>query len=139
MGKVARASKKERRIRISNNFDVAEAAFETMELAEAAGFTRSGQFMVSTAVSELARNIYTYARKGNITIRILERDNQKGIEVIAEDKGPGIADVEAALRDGFSTSHSLGLGLPAVKRLMDEFEIDTKPGVGTKVTARKWV
>ncbi|MEN8711351.1 MAG: anti-sigma regulatory factor [Arenicellales bacterium] len=95
--------------------------------------------MVATAVSELARNIYLYAMKGEVTIRVLERETNKGIEIVAEDNGPGIADIGAAMKDHFSTSYGLGLGLPGVKRLMDEFGIDTKRGVGTKITVRKWV
>ncbi|HEY81860.1 MAG TPA: anti-sigma regulatory factor [Dehalococcoidia bacterium] len=134
-----RVKSKQERIKIRNNFDVAEATLAAQRLAELAGFSRSQQFMVSTAVSELARNIFIYAKEGEVTIRILERDNQRGIEVVAEDRGPGIADVDAALKDGFSTSGGLGLGLPGARRLMDELEIDTKLGVGTKVTARKWV
>jgi serine/threonine-protein kinase RsbT len=127
------------RIKIRNNFDVAEATLAAQRLAELAGFTRSQQFMVSTAVSELARNIFVHAKTGEVTIRVVEEDSRKGVEVVAEDRGPGIADVEAALKDGFSTSGGLGLGLPGARRLMDELEIETKLGEGTRVTARKWV
>jgi len=134
-----RVKDKQMRIKIRNNFDVAEATLAAQRLAELAGFTRSQQFMVSTAVSELARNIFVHAKTGEVTIRIVEEDSRKGIEVVAEDRGPGIADVEAALKDGFSTSGGLGLGLPGARRLMDELEIETKLGEGTRVTARKWV
>jgi serine/threonine-protein kinase RsbT len=110
-----------------------------MRLAEVAGFSQTGQFMLATAVSELARNIFEYANKGEITIRTLKRGAKKGIEIVAEDNGPGIADIAAAMTDSFSTQMSLGLGLPGTKRLTDEFYIDTERRVGTKITVRKWV
>ena len=94
--------------------------------------------MVGTSVSELARNIYLYAFKGEFTVRILKRGNKNGIEIVAKDNGPGIPDLAMAMKDSFSTSDGLGLGLPGVKRMMDEFTIDSKSNVGTKVTARKW-
>ena len=131
--------KNEKRIEITNESDVTEASFEALRLGEMIDFSRAKYHMVSTAVSELGTNIYRYAQSGSITLRVLENDEKKGIEVIAEDKGPGIADVEAAMGDNFSTSNSLGVGLPGVKRMMDEFTIETKPGTGTKITVRKWV
>lgn len=129
-----------RRITISKNIDVIMAVTEAKILSEKAGFKKSEQFMVATAVSELARNIYRYAKTGKVTIKIIGRKNRKGIEVIAEDHGPGIKDVEKVLQDGYSTSSgSLGIGLSGAKRLMDEFLIDTEIGRGTKIKARKWV
>ena len=128
----------EKRIEIADEAGVAEAPAEAMVLADSAGFSRTKQFMIATAVSELARNIYVYASRGQVTIRIMARDRQKGIEVVAEDYGPGIADVTKAMEDHFSTSGSLGLGLPGAKRLMDEFAIESEPGKGTRITARKW-
>ena len=115
-------------VEISDDFSVAEASSKAMTLAESAGFSRTKQYMIATAVSELSRNIYVYALKGS----------RKGIEVVAEDHGPGIADIDKAMEDHFSTSGSLGLGLPGAKRLMDEFNIQSEPGKGTKITARKW-
>ncbi len=129
----------EERVEISEEIDIAQATSEAMRLAEVAGFNRTGQYMVATATSELARNILTYANRGEITIRILNRKIKRGIEVVAEDNGPGIADIGAAMKDHSSTSGSLGLGLPGAKRLMDEFHIDTERRVGTKITLRKWV
>jgi serine/threonine-protein kinase RsbT len=108
-------------------------------LAETAGFDRTAQSIVATTVSELANNILSYAQTGKITIRILERKKGKGIEIVAEDNGPGMADIPAAMRDGFSTSGSFGVGLPGAKRMMDEFEVDSERGVRTRITARKWV
>jgi len=130
---------KEERIEISREIDVAEASSEARRLALALGFNKTEQYMISTAVSELARNICLYAMKGEITIRVLERRSKKGIEVVAEDEGPGIQDVAKAMKDHFSTSEGLGLGLPATKRLMNEFSIDTERKRGTKITARKWI
>ena len=132
--------KKEKQIEISEEIHVDEAAGDARELAKTAGFTPVGQSMVSTAVSELARNIYRYAINGQITIKLLDNMNSKGIEVIAEDNGPGITDLESAMKNGFSTTdNSLGVGLPGVKRMMDEFLIDTGSSIGTRITIRKWV
>lgn len=130
---------KQERIEITEEIDVTRAITEAMRLAELAGFTQSKQFMVATAASELARNIFIYAMRGEITIRVLDRESKRGIEIVAEDNGPGIADIGAAMKDHFSTSEGLGLGLPGTKRLMDEFVIDTERQVGTKITVRKWV
>jgi len=131
--------KNEERIKISDYIDVSAAASEALRLGEIAGFNSTKRYMVATVVSELGTNIYRYARDGEITIRILEDGTKKGIEIVAKDKGAGITDIEAAMQDNFSTSDSLGVGLPGAKRMMDEFEIETKKGAGTKITARKWV
>ena len=125
-------------VEISDDFSVAEASSKAMTLAESAGFSRTKQYMIATAVSELSRNIYVYALKGCVTLRVFDSGTRKGIEVVAEDHGPGIADIDKAMEDHFSTSGSLGLGLPGAKRLMDEFNIQSEPGKGTKITARKW-
>lgn len=94
--------------------------------------------MIATAISELARNIVTYAKRGEIRMRRLTNSSKHGILVIAKDEGPGIENIDVALQDGFSTSGSLGLGLPGVKRLVDEFAIDSKVKGGTTVTVKKW-
>jgi len=112
---------------------------EAIGLAEAAGFNRTEQYRIGTAVSELARNIFTYANRGEVTIRTLKRGTKNGIEIVAEDNSPGIADIGSAMEDHFSTSDSLGLGLSGAKRLMREFHIDSELGVGTKITMRKWI
>jgi serine/threonine-protein kinase RsbT len=130
---------KQERIEISENAHVDKAISATLKLAETAGFDRTAQSIVATTVSELANNILSYAQTGKITIRILERKKGKGIEIVAEDNGPGMADIPAAMRDGFSTSGSFGVGLPGAKRMMDEFEVDSERGVRTRITARKWV
>ena len=83
-------------------------------------------------------NIVLYAKQGEIVLRLCERGDRRGVMVRARDQGPGIPDIRRALQGGFSTSRSLGLGLPGVRRLMDEFEIESRVGYGTTVTARKW-
>ncbi|NIM11464.1 MAG: ATP-binding protein [Candidatus Aminicenantes bacterium] len=123
---------------VSEEIDVLKAAFEGKDMSELAGFAENVQLMISTVVSELARNIYKFAGKGIMRIKLLDRDNRKGIEIIAEDNGPGISNLAEALEEHFSTGNSLGLGIPAVKRMMDEFTITSVPGKGTKITARKW-
>jgi serine/threonine-protein kinase RsbT len=129
---------KEQRFSIAGDTDVAYAALGAKNCAKQIGFSEAEQYMIATAVSELARNIYVYAKKGTIHLSSLETDRRRGIEVVAEDSGPGILDVDQAMTDSFSTGGTLGVGLPGAKRLMDEFQIDTNPDVGTKITIRKW-
>jgi serine/threonine-protein kinase RsbT len=123
---------------IFEEIDIVKAVFDAKEISQAVGFSRDAQFMVSIAVSELARNIYKYAGQGIISIALLNTGDRHGIEIRAEDDGPGIEDTEKALQDNFSTGNTLGLGLPGVKRIMDEFTITSAPGKGTKITTRKW-
>ena len=128
-----------KRIKISEEIDIVKAAFEGKLLAWTVGFKETGQYMIATVISELARNIFIHALRGEIIIKIIENNNKKGLEIIAQDEGFGIKDIGQAMKDNFSTSNGLGLGLPGVKRIMDEFVIETKAGVGTKITVRKWV
>ena len=126
-------------INITHEVDIAIATSEARVLAEAGGFKETEQYMIATAVSELARNIFRYAVKGEIIIKIIEEKTKKGIEIVAQDNGSGIEDIGKAMTDHFSTSaDSLGLGLPGVQRLMDEFEIESNSKQGTKIVARKW-
>ena len=110
-------------------------------MAIQAGFGAMDQSRITTAVSELARNVVRYAdSKGKVTITELSGEKgQRGIEVVVSDSGPGIADLERAMRQGFSSGQGLGLGLGGTKRLMDEMDIQTAEGVGTTVTVRKWL
>ena len=126
-------------IEINDELDVLRATMEARRLARLIGFKETEQYQISTATSELATNIYRYANKGKIILRIIKGEIRRGIEVIAEDQGPGIKDIQRALQEGFSTSKSLGIGLPGVKRLMDDFDIKSENGKGTRVTVRKWV
>lgn len=125
-------------IRIKREIDVYLAMNETEKLAKAIGFDHAIALKIKTTASELARNILKYAERGTITLTPLRRP-RKGIEIFSKDNGPGIKDVEQALSDNYSSSGTLGLGLPGIKRMMDEFEIDTQHNQGTRITVRKWI
>lgn len=102
------------------------------------GFPKTDLALIATAISELARNILTYAGEGEIEVAVEEAGGRRGLVITARDQGPGIADIALALQDGYSTSRSLGIGLPGVQRLMDEFEVTSEQGSGTIVRATKW-
>jgi serine/threonine-protein kinase RsbT len=130
----------ERCIPVKTDLDIVSARVEGRSLAKELGFGTIDQARIATAISELARNVVLYTSEGKVTIKTVASDDRgQGIEVICEDNGPGIANVELVMQDGYSTSSGLGMGLPGTKRLMDEFEIETKLGVGTKVTVRRWL
>ena len=126
------------RVAINSDQDIVSARQKGRVMANEIGFSSGDATLIATAISELARNIVAYASKGRITLKIVNGLDHQGISVTASDDGPGILDVGQALRDGFSTSGSLGLGLPGVRRLMDEFEITSQPGQGTTVVVKKW-
>lgn len=126
------------RLVINSDQDIVLARQKGRALATELGFTSGDATLIATAISELARNIVSYARKGEIVLRMVNNVERRGLSIIASDKGPGIPDIRQALRDGFSTSGSLGMGLPGVRRLMDEFEITSQPGRGTIVAVKKW-
>jgi serine/threonine-protein kinase RsbT len=126
------------RVEISNEADIVKARQFGRALARQLGFSSSAATLVATAISELARNILLYAGRGELTMRPVNSGERAGLVVTASDEGPGMPDVNRALQDGFSTSGRLGLGLPGVRRLMDDFNIDATPGKGTTVTVRKW-
>jgi serine/threonine-protein kinase RsbT len=123
---------------INSDQDIVAARQKGRSLAAALGFSSGDATLVATAISELARNIITYAKSGEIRLTVINGSARQGIQLVAHDQGPGISDVQQALRDGFSTSGSLGLGLPGVMRLVDEFEIVSEENRGTTVTAKKW-
>lgn len=123
---------------VADDGDVLVARREARELAREAGFTDGDQTVIATAVSEIARNIVTHAGSGTIDLQIVGDRGRCGLTVVCRDRGPGVPDVDLALRDGYSTSGGLGLGLPGARRLMDEFEFTSEPGKGTVVTMRKW-
>jgi serine/threonine-protein kinase RsbT len=125
-------------VQIHGDTDIVAARQKGRMLAATLEFSSSELTLIATAISELARNIVQYAKQGEIILRLVERGGQRGIMVRAKDQGPGIPDIRRALQGGFSTSRSLGLGLAGVRRLMDEFEIESRIGFGTTVTARKW-
>ena len=128
----------ELRVPINADADIVTARQEGRRLASQLDFTPSDLTVIASAISEIARNIVEYANTGEVSIALIEKNGRRGVMVVAQDIGPGIADVPAALQDGYSTSGSLGLGLPGARRLMDEFEIHSEVGRGTRVTMRKW-
>jgi serine/threonine-protein kinase RsbT len=128
----------EQRIAIRADVDIVTARQECRRLASTLGFSSGDLTVIAAAVSEVARNILAYAAQGEVDINLIEHNGRRGVIVVARDGGPGIPDVALALQDGFSTSGSLGLGLPGARRLMDEFEISSEVGKGTVVTMRKW-
>jgi serine/threonine-protein kinase RsbT len=128
----------ETRVAIDHDVDIVAARRKARELATRLGFSGSDLTIIATAISEVARNIVEYAKRGEIVLSAVQRGTQRGVLVVAHDQGPGIPDIPLAMRDGFSTGKSLGLGLPGAKRLMDEFEIASEVGKGTTITMRKW-
>lgn len=131
-------SSREIRVAINSDQDIVAARQRGRALAVELGFSAVDSTLIATAISELARNIVSYAGAGEITLKRIQNSTRQGILIVALDQGPGIHDIREALRDGFSTSGSLGLGLPGVRRLMDEFAISSQPGRGTKVEVKKW-
>ena len=127
------------RIPVRNESGTAWSVMEARKAAMAIGFDEVVSQMIATAVSELAHNIVKYAGGGEIRMDRIDSGSQAGIEVVARDRGPGIENIEKAMTDHYSSGNTLGLGLPGVKRMMDEFELDTEPGRGTTVTIRKWL
>jgi serine/threonine-protein kinase RsbT len=125
-------------VQIRADPDVLLARQKARELAKSLRFSGSELTLIATAISEVARNIVTYAKHGQIVLRLVNQGRRRGIRVIAQDQGPGIADIARAMEDGYSTSSSLGLGLPGSKRLMDDFNIVSALGKGTTVTMTKW-
>jgi serine/threonine-protein kinase RsbT len=126
------------RVAIRTDADVVTARQEARTMGAGLGFSSTDLTLLATAISEVARNITTYAGEGEVTLRVLEDGQRSGIEVVASDEGPGIADVELAMRDGYTTGNGLGLGLPGARRLVDEFELRTALGSGTSIRLVKW-
>ena len=125
---------------IRSEIDASRTVLESTLYSRKAGFDETPSRMIATAVSELVRNILKYAGSGEIRLRQVKgMGGGRGIEIEATDQGPGIVDCEAAMRDHYSSGGTLGLGLPGVKRMMDEFSLESTPGEGTRVTARKWI
>ena len=125
-------------IPIVSDTDIVEARVAARSLAKYIGFDGADLVMIATAVSEVARNIIQYAKSGEVVLSVVQGRARRGLEVVARDEGPGIADIQQAMTDGFSTSRGLGLGLPGSKRLMDEFLVESKVQQGTTVTMTKW-
>jgi serine/threonine-protein kinase RsbT len=126
------------RVAIEREADIVLARQAGRQLAASLGFSTTDQTLIATAISEVARNIVVYAVHGEIVLAETEDGDRVGIQVTAIDRGPGIDNKDHAMRDGFSTKNSLGLGLPGARRLMDDFDLDSEVGHGTTVTMRKW-
>jgi serine/threonine-protein kinase RsbT len=129
------------RVPVTGEEGIVAARQQAREAARGLGFGLVDQSRIATAVSELARNVVRYATgsRGEVQIRELAASDMGiGLEIVVRDDGPGLANVEQALRDGFSSGTGLGMGLPGARRLMDEMEIDSQSGRGTAVTIRKW-
>lgn len=124
---------------IARDGDIIVARTKARELASQIGFSRTDLTLISAATSEIARNIYIYAGRGVMTFSGMHEGNRHGIVIVGRDNGPGIADIDKAMQDGFSTGQSLGLGLPGARRIMDEFAIVSEVGKGTAVTMKKWL
>ncbi|ORW88211.1 MULTISPECIES: anti-sigma regulatory factor [unclassified Mycobacterium] len=124
---------------IRNSDDIVAARKAGHQLALDLGFSLTDVTMIATAISEIARNITSYAGRGAVRIAVAERDGRTALVVRAEDDGPGIADIERALEDGYSTGRGLGMGLPGARRLMDRLVVDSKLGHGTVIEMWKWV
>ena len=126
------------RIDIRQSDDVVRVRQLTRTFAVEVGLSLVDQTKIVTASSELARNTLDYGGGGEVTVETLDRGGRRGVRLTFEDKGPGIADIEQALKDGFTSGKGMGLGLGGAKRLCNEFSIDSKPGIGTKVIIARW-
>jgi len=126
------------RTEVTSDADIVPARARGRALARDLGFSPTDATLVATAISEIARNIVVHAGRGEVELRPAYEADRRGVIVIARDDGPGIRDVDAALREGVGTKGGLGLGLPGVRRIMDEFEIQSAPNQGTTVTMYMW-
>ncbi|MBN8210835.1 anti-sigma regulatory factor [Bacillus sp. NTK071] len=126
-------------VEVRNEWDIVKARQSGRNIAKELGFGTVDQARITTAISELARNIYLYAGNGEVAIERVENGGKLGLKIEASDSGPGIKDIRKVMEDGFTTSGGLGAGLPGVKRLMDEFTIDSKENEGTIITSIKWL
>ncbi|MFC7063689.1 anti-sigma regulatory factor [Halobacillus seohaensis] len=126
-------------VNIKKEWDIVGARQLGRDIARKIGFGTVDQARIATAISELARNIYLYAGAGKVCFEAIEDMNYKGIRIMAVDDGPGIKELNQVMEDGFSTSGGLGAGLPGVRRLMDEFDIQSDEGKGTDIKVVKWL
>ena len=124
---------------IDNPDDIVDARKAGHQLALDLGFSLTDVTMIATAISEIARNITSYAGRGAVRVAVADREGRKALVVRAEDDGPGIADIERAMEDGYSTGRGLGMGLPGARRLMDRLIVESALGRGTVIEMWKWV
>ena len=128
----------EQQMRIFEEQDIVHVRNAVRRAAEQRGFDTFAVAALTTAASELSRNVWRHAKRGHATIRAIEEGDRRGLQIEFRDEGPGIEDISQAMVDGYSTAGSLGLGLSGSKRLVDEFEISSSLGHGTCVTILKW-
>ena len=126
------------RVKINSAADVVAARQEARALALEAGFSVCDSTLITTAISEITRNVLEFAQQGEVTISLLTNGTKAGVKIVVNDHGPGIDNIAQVMKDGYSSRQGMGIGLPGTKRLMDEFEIRSKPGMGTTVTMKKW-
>jgi serine/threonine-protein kinase RsbT len=126
-------------VSIDHPDDIVDARKAGHQLALDLGFSLTDVTMIATAISEIARNITSYAGRGAVRVVVADREGRKALVVCAEDEGPGIADIERAMEDGYSTGRGLGLGLPGARRLMDRLVVESTLGRGTRIEMWKWV
>ncbi len=128
-----------RSIALERETDIAVARNEVRAAAVRMGFSIVDQTRLTTVASELARNIIKYAVRGRVIIGMVQDASRRGLRLIFEDNGPGIANTELAMRDGFTTGGGLGKGLPGSRRLVDDFKLESTPDIGTRVTVVRWL
>jgi serine/threonine-protein kinase RsbT len=127
------------RLEIRSTIDIVTARQQGREIAMELGFPASEITLIAAAISEIARNILDHAKRGEVIFNVITKGSNKCLQVIAQDEGPGIPDVARAMQYGYSSRGGLGVGLPGAKWLMDDFEIESVIGKGTKITMRKWL
>lgn len=123
---------------VASDADVVRVRQAVRDLAIGAKLSLVDQTKLVTATSELARNTLVYGGGGEVTAALVDRAGRTGVEILFSDDGPGIPDLDLALTDGWTSGNGMGLGLSGTKRLVDEFEIDTAPGAGTRIRILKW-
>jgi len=126
------------RVEVKSTPDVVTARREARALARTVGFEGNDLTLIAAAISEVGRNIVEFAREGEILLDCIQDGSRRGIQIVARDQGPGIANLAKAMQYGYSTRHRVGAGLPGAKWLMDEFEIQSYIGKGTTITMKKW-
>lgn len=124
---------------INADYDIVKVREYARDLADNIGFTTNERTLIATAVSEICRNIIEYAHDGEVTLEPSFKNQKRGITITVEDRGPGISDLKQAMQDGYSTGRGMGVGLPGTKRIMDEFDIQSEIGKGTRIVMSKWL
>ena len=128
----------EAKVEIRQESDILAARKVARTIATRLKFSEIDLILIATAISEIARNILTYATQGDMSFEEVQEPSRRGLIVTARDQGPGIPDIDRAMEDGFSSGKGLGLGLPGARRLMDEFTIASTVGTGTTIVMKKW-